>query len=545
MSSLLKKTYQSSKRSHLTGDQTPHRQVISPGIWSELRGLPKFHAVPFAASRNNLKTNLFIRFNRTRSILVNMQLFHKPTKAQSLVNFIIVSSSFCALYLIVSVLLLGTSKVAHVNKASQDVSKPTTLDHLVFGIASSKSSWGKRKEYVKLWWKNINSTTNKAMKGCVFMDSLPDEEHVSNDTSLPPLCVSQNTSRFRFTHRGGLRSAIRVARVVAETVAMNNDSDVRWFVFGDDDTVFFPENVVKTLSKYDHELWYYIGAHSEVYEQNRVFGFGMAFGGAGFAISSSLAKVLAKVFDSCIQRYPHLYGSDGRVYSCLAELGVGLTHESGFHQIDLKGNTFGLLAAHPLTPLLSLHHPDYTDPIFPNMTTTQALKHLFEAVNVDSQRMLQQVICYDKWFSWTVSVSWGYAVQVFPSHMLLPDVLKVQETFKQWKKGSMLAKTYTFNTRELHNDPCKRSTVFFLDSVSSGKDGTISSYKKSFQNCSNDAVSPMKLEVIKVVTEKLDLDIKQLLAPRRHCCDVLPSTSQDKMEIAIRECKDEELVYMN
>lgn len=351
-----------------------------------------------------------------------MQLFQKHTKAQSLINFILVTSSFCGFYVLVSVLILGTSNsklllhLQHSSESSRDVFiKKTniTLDDIVFGIASSKSSWTKRKEYVKLWWKN-----NNAMKGCVFLDSLPQNE--DDPSSLPPLCVSEDTSRFRYTCKGGLRSAIRVARVVAETVALNH-SNVKWYVFGDDDTVFFPENLVKTLSKYDHELWYYIGAHSEIYEQNRLFGFGMAFGGAGFAISSSLAKVLAKVFDSCLERYPHLYGSDGRVYSCLAELGVGLTHEPGFHQVDLTGNTFGLLAAHPVTPLLSLHHPDYTDPIFPNMTTTQALKHLFEAVNVDSQRMLQQTICYDRWFSWTISVSWGYAVQVFPNHMFLPE----------------------------------------------------------------------------------------------------------------------------
>ncbi|KAK7263559.1 hypothetical protein RJT34_31151 [Clitoria ternatea] len=479
-----------------------------------------------------------------------MQFLHKPTKAQSLVNFILLSSSFCALYVIVSLLLLGPSKLINVNKTSQNVSTPSTsLDHLVFGIASSKSSWPKRKEYVKLWW---NHNNNKGVKGCVFVDSIPvDEGSINNENGTtasvfyPPLCVSQDTSRFRYTCKGGLRSAIRVARVVVETIALNNDSDVRWYVFGDDDTVFFPENVVKTLSKYDHELWYYVGAHSEVYEQNRLFGFGMAFGGAGFAISSSLAKVLVKVFDSCLERYPHLYGSDGRVYSCLAELGVGLTHEPGFHQVDLRGDTFGLLAAHPLTPLLSLHHPDYTDPIFPNMTTTQALKHLFKAVNVDSQRMLQQAICYDRWFSWTISVSWGYAVQVFPNHMFLPDVLKVQETFKQWKKGNLLAKSFTFNTREFHSDPCKRPTVFYLDRVSSGRDGIISSYKKSFQNCSNNAMSPKKLEAIKVVTNKLDLGIKQLQAPRRHCCDVLPSSARDQLEIAVRECKDEELVYMH
>ncbi|KAE9593053.1 hypothetical protein Lal_00029068 [Lupinus albus] len=477
-----------------------------------------------------------------------MKLFHKPSKVQSLINFILVISSFCGLYVLASVLLLGTSKLVYVHSSSsQDVSTPppttttTTLDHLVFGIASSKRSWPKRKEYVKLWWQ-----PNNAMKGCVFVDSIPDEKgHVENDTSsLPPLCVSQNTSHFRYTCKGGLRSAIRVARVVAETVALNH-SDVRWYVFGDDDTVFFPENVVKTLSKYDHELWYYIGAHSEVYEQNRLFGFGMAFGGAGFAISSSLAKVLVKVFDSCIERYPHLYGSDGRVYSCLAELGVGLTHEPGFHQVDLKGNAFGLLAAHPVTPLLSLHHPDYTDPIFPNMTTSQALKHLFKVVNVDSQRVLQQTICYDRWFSWTISVSWGYAIQVFPNHMFLPDVLSVQETFKQWRKGNMLAKSYTFNTKEPHRDPCRRSTIFYLDNVSSGKDAIITSYKRSFQNCSNDVASPRKLEGIRVISDKLNLDIKQLQAPRRHCCDVLPSSAHDQLEIAIRECKDEELIHMH
>lgn len=88
--------------------------------------------------------------------------------------------------------------------------------------------------------------------------------------------------------------------------------------------------------------------------------------------------------------------------------------------------------------------------------------------------------------------------------------MNVQETFKQWRKGNMLAKAYTFNTKGLHPDPCKRPTIFYLDSVSSGKDGILSSYRKSFYNCSNESVSPKKLEVIKVVSNKLDLDIKQV-----------------------------------
>lgn len=110
----------------------------------------------------------------------------------------------------------------------------------------------------------------------------------------------------------------------------------RWFVFGDDDTVFFTENLVKTLTKYDHELPYFIGSNSESFVQNRFFSFSMAFGGAGFAISYPLATTLAKVLDSCLERYHHLYGSDGRISSCLAELGVGITRESGFHQVKMS-----------------------------------------------------------------------------------------------------------------------------------------------------------------------------------------------------------------
>ncbi|KAM5580725.1 hypothetical protein ABKV19_010116 [Rosa sericea] len=473
-----------------------------------------------------------------------MQLIPSPTKTQvssRLINFYIISSSVCTLFLFVSFfLVLTSSKNSYISSQDACATTPTSLDHVVFGIASNQKSWTRqRKEYVRLWWKH------HSMRGCVFLESLPPDHHNhTNDTTLPPVCISGDTSRFRYTYKGGLRSAIRVARVVSETVALNH-SNVRWYVFGDDDTVFIPENLVKTLSKYDHELWYYIGANSEIYEQNRIFGFGMAFGGAGFAISYPLAKALAKVFDSCIERYPHLYGSDSRISSCLAELGVGLTHEPGFHQNDLRGDMFGLLASHPLSPLVSLHHLEHTDPIFPNRTTMQALQHLFKAVNVDPHRILQKTVCYDRWFSWTVSVSWGYAVQIYGNHMLLPNVLPVQETFKQWKKGPVLSGVYTFNTREHHPDPCRRPVVFFLDHVSSREDGIMSIYKKSYENCSYDMASPRKLEEVRVLSQKLDLDIKQLQAPRRHCCDILPSTGGVVMDIAIRECKDEELTYMH
>jgi len=59
----------------------------------------------------------------------------------------------------------------------------------------------------------------------------------------------------------------------------------------------------------------------------------MAYGGGGFAISYPLAEALYKMQDRCIQRYPGLYGSDDRMQACMAELGVPLTKEIGFHQV--------------------------------------------------------------------------------------------------------------------------------------------------------------------------------------------------------------------
>ncbi|KAL3821003.1 hypothetical protein ACJIZ3_006908 [Penstemon smallii] len=375
---------------------------------------------------------------------------------------------------------------------------------------------------------------------------MPPNSRFSDATSLPPICISEDTSRFRYTYRNGPRSAVRIARIVLETVNLNH-SNVRWFVFGDDNTIFFPENLVKTLSKYDHGLWYYIGTGSESFAQNKFFSYKMAFGGAGFAISYPLAMVLSKVLDSCLNRYPHLYGSDGRIHACIAELGISLTHEPGFHQMDFRGSMFGFLASHPISPLVSLHASDTIDPIFPNMTTIMSLEHLFKAVSIDSRRVMQQTVCYDRWFSWTISVSWGYAVQIFPHHVFLPDAIRTQETYIPLKKGGGINDFYDVDTMGYDPDPCRRPPLFFFHKASFGRDRITTSYRiMTSENCTFDMASPRKIEEIRVFSRKLELDAKQMQAPRRHCCDVLPSSSSGNiMEIAIKDCGHEELIHMH
>uniref|UniRef100_A0A0D6R5D6 Uncharacterized protein n=1 Tax=Araucaria cunninghamii TaxID=56994 RepID=A0A0D6R5D6_ARACU len=429
----------------------------------------------------------------------------------------------------------GPTKMAQSNESCYEtvnvsINANTTLHNIVFELASSAGKWNQRKQYVELWWKP------EVMRGHVWLD----KEFVGpHSTSLPPLKVSEDTSRFRYTFKKGLRSAIRISRIVSEAFRLNI-SDVHWFVMGDDDTVFFPENLLQVLSKYDHNQYYYIGSNSESVEQNVVHSYGMAFGGGGFAISYPLAKALEKMQDSCLDRYSYLYGSDARIHACLADLGVPLTKEPGFHQVDFRGNILGWLSAHPLTPLVSLHHLDAMAPIFPNMNQTQAFQHLFKAVKADSSKILQQAICYDKLRRGSFSVSWGYSIHVFDSIQLPRELEYPQKTFMYWRKT--MTDQFMFNTRDVSRNPCERPAVFFYESVSIGAEGINTSYIRQTGNSCPLSKSPLQaLKQITVLSTKSQSDWKQ--APRRHCCDILTSSSNDILDIHIRSCMNGEVIY--
>lgn len=165
-----------------------------------------------------------------------------------------------------------------------------------------------------------------------------------------------------------------------------------------------------------------------------------------------------------------------------------------------------MLSSHPQVPLVSLHHLDYVEPIFPNMTRIEALEHLFKAVHVDSGRVLQQTVCYDRSRSRTISVSWGYAVQVFEGNKLLPDLFSLQQTFMPWKRGRVPTDHYMFKTREFPKDKCKRPAVFFLESVVPDTNGTRSHYKRHIDNeCVQGKVPTENLDQIRVFSQKLNL----------------------------------------
>ncbi|XP_015078581.1 uncharacterized protein LOC107022494 [Solanum pennellii] len=411
----------------------------------------------------------------------------------------------------------------------------TGLKHIVFGIAASTNLWDKRKEYIKLWWRPGE------MRGVVWLDK---NVTIKKNEDLPEIRISENTTTFLYTNRQGNRSALRISRVVSETIRLGL-KNVRWFVMGDDDTVFNVDNVVRVLSKYDHNQYYYIGSSSESHIQNIFFSYAMAYGGGGFAISYPLAKELEKIQDRCLQRYPGLYGSDDRIQACMAELGVPLTREPGFHQYDVYGNLLGLLGAHPVTPLVSIHHLDVVDPIIPRMSRVDGLQRIFESMKYDTASIMQQSICYDKQKYWSISVSWGYVVQITRGNISPRELEMPTRTFLNWYKRADYT-AYAFNTRPVTKHPCQKPFVYYISAAKYDRNknqivGIYHRHRESYPYCRWKIESPESISAI-VVLKKPD-DNRWQKAARRDCCKVLPSNNS-YLYIWVGNCREGETSEM-
>ncbi|CAL4964561.1 unnamed protein product [Urochloa decumbens] len=436
---------------------------------------------------------------------------------------------------------------------------PTSLSHIVFGIGGSARTWSRRRGYVELWWRPGTA------RGHVWLDEEPPAGSWPAATS-PPYRVSPGAySRF-----GRLAAASRMARIVADSFAAvanatgeddgGGSEEVRWFVMGDDDTVFFPDNLVAVLRKYDHEQAYYVGAPSESVAQNLRHSYGMAFGGGGFALSYPAAAELAGVIDGCIDRYRDLFGSDERVHACLSELGIPLTREPGFHQLDIHGDAYGLLSAHPVAPLLSLHHLDSIGPISPQgRTPLDAVRTLVNAAQIDPARSLQQAFCYHEdsgGYNWSVSVAWGYAAQLYPWAVPAYELEVPLQTFQAFR-GSPDG-PFLFNTRPWRpDDACAWPFAFFLSyharNETDGAAATVTEYsrhvaageKSTEKECDKPNFrSAVAVQTVRVLAPKMNpADWER--APRRQCCETAWAGRGSVLEVRIGRCCRGELTVVS
>ncbi|KAG5517527.1 hypothetical protein RHGRI_038059 [Rhododendron griersonianum] len=431
------------------------------------------------------------------------------------------------------------SPVQHIFAATQTTppphgDSPTNISHLVFGLVGSLKGWRHRKAYIESWWRpNVT-------RGYLYLDTAPTEELLPWSAASPQFRVSDDISKIAPKE---LLRHIRIVHTILE-VYREGDHGVRWYVMGDDDSIFLVDNWVDVLAKYDHTKYIYIGGHSEMIQSNVKLSFDQGFGGAGFAFSYPLASAIAKDFEGCIKRYLYLKYADLITQYCVDELGVSLSAERGIHQMDLRGDISGFLSSHPQAPLMSLHHFDIVDPIFPSMNRFQSTNHLMKSAKVDQSRLLQQTICYHKPTNWSISVSWGYSAHIY--EMVIPKAIlkRPLETFKSWHK-LWKAPLYMFNTRwPPYKDPCRSPHVFFMESIeNSGRNQIVATYVRSAPrgcrtcsfsgNHSADYIS--KVRVLSPTTKLIRMD-------RSECCDIIQVGDNSTVEVKYRTCMDDELL---
>ncbi|XVE59980.1 hypothetical protein DITRI_Ditri05aG0089800 [Diplodiscus trichospermus] len=422
----------------------------------------------------------------------------------------------------------NSSSCSHINF-------PTDISHLKFILASSRKTFKSRRPYIEAWWRP-NQT-----RGNIFLDSPPTEDLLPWPSSYPPFQVNKDIRKLRVYPKLVVPAAVRLFRSILETFWLGDNENVRWYVMGDDDTLFLVNNLVEVLGKYDHTKYYYIGMTSEAVKSNFDFSFNMAYGGAGYALSYSLVEVLVPAIDDCIDRYPYLRVSDQLLSSCLVDLGVDLTNEKGFHQVDLLGDISGLLSSHPQSPLVSLHHLDGINPIFPSKNRYESINHLMEAAKFDQSRLLQQTICYHRPTNWSFSVSWGYSAHIYENIIPRSVLRKPLETFAPFKKSAR-PPLYMFNTRlPSSHDPCQTPHVFFLESVikniETKQDQLLTTYSRAYQrnlpSCSSSGNhSADHITHIRVVLQ----ETRRRQGAEVECCDVEYVAAANVADIKLRSC---------
>lgn len=196
-------------------------------------------------------------------------------------------------------------------------------------------------------------------------------------------------------------------------------------------------------------------------------------------------------------------------------------------QYDVYGNLLGLLAAHPVAPIVSLHHLDVVDPIFPGLSRVEGLSRLFESLEHDSASIIQQSFCYDNDKYWSITVSWGFVVQVMRG-IFSPRELEIPtRTFFNWYKRADYT-AYAFNTRPVARHPCQKPFLFYLSSVSYNEKrrqivGVYSRHKEPNPYCRWKSESPDKLKTV-IVLKRSDSSRWQRVSydyVRLHCIYLL------------------------
>ena len=332
--------------------------------------------------------------------------------------------------------LFGLLVLASFASGARLLGKPSTgtsksSSSIAFGLCSSGITIQDRIPQVQTWWQT-------QYNGLLLVDQIPD-----GLPKLPQGLHIQASDNWKF-----VSNAERCAwGQVADTHAAYPKAD--WYVLGDDDTFFIPEALQTVLSQYDASKPWYIGASSESEKQNRDMGIWLlsnggqvgdyAFGGGGIIISQGLMQILIPEFEDCLHDHDGMLSGDQRIGACVKVLSPGteLTPYMGMHQIDTLWNDvdhLALLEAHPVQPLVSLHHLSHVP-----VPALGDLSGLRPYAKHNPYGMLQQSLCQSSEFG-TLSITAGLSVRWWDNS----TDISLEDVTDPAKRGSLPPVTRSF-----------------------------------------------------------------------------------------------------
>ncbi|CAF3497360.1 unnamed protein product [Rotaria sp. Silwood1] len=229
--------------------------------------------------------------------------------------------------------------------------------------------------------------------------------------------------------------------------------NIEWFAVGDDDTVWFVNNLLHTLQPYNSSKLMYIGDISDRKSQVKYHGAYYAYGGGGVLLSRPLTILFAQHTQEC-KRFLNLYGGDEMIGKCITEvLKVKLTRNKNFHQMDSSGDLTGYLES-GIDGLVSLHHMFSLWKPFPNDHTNninETTNLLQLAYIIFDRNFLKRFVRVNYKTSQTLLLTMGYSFTLFNRILSHTDLAQVENT---WSGGEMA-------TRETRPKENNKTTWYF------------------------------------------------------------------------------------
>jgi hypothetical protein len=301
------------------------------------------------------------------------------------------------------------------------------IDEIYILLTSNSRRIHHSKHFIKFWAKYPGVKCLIVFEEHDFKNNKNISKYLANE-GIPCRVQPSNVTRFeeRYLH-------------LVHHAWTNRDKDdgyvdiekIKWFAVGDDDTVWFINNLLYTLQQYNSLNKIYLGDYSDRTASIHRHGSYYAYGGGGILFSQPLAIQFAKHVHKCKQ-FLNMYGGDEMIGKCVTQvLNINLTRNSNFHQMDNGGDVTGLLES-GLDRLVTLHHMFYLWRPFPDEHSNKLNDtiHLLElAYKTFDEKFLKRYVRFNYKTNQTVLVTMGYTFSVFSRILSDEELIGIEKTW--------------------------------------------------------------------------------------------------------------------